>query len=165
MRNTTVDRRDRPSPALATAYDPDSISAGFILSPPVDNSYKWAGGGYLSTAEDLVVFGSAHLREGRLTPASLGLLFTPMTTTDGKGTGYGAGWFVARDSSGHEIVSHSGSAIGGSTMLSVDRSTGVVFAMCVNLTGTPDVGELLGPLWKEIPGYFETAVAAGGGAK
>jgi serine beta-lactamase-like protein LACTB len=28
----------------------------------VDNSYKWAGGGFLSTAEDLVRFGSALLR-------------------------------------------------------------------------------------------------------
>ncbi len=30
-------------------------------TPYVDNSYKWAGGGYLSTVEDLVSFGNALL--------------------------------------------------------------------------------------------------------
>jgi len=31
-------------------------------APYVDNSYKWAGGGFLSTAEDLVRFGSAMMQ-------------------------------------------------------------------------------------------------------
>ena len=30
-------------------------------TPYVDLSYKWAGGGYISTAEDLVKFGNAVL--------------------------------------------------------------------------------------------------------
>ena len=39
------------------------VNAGFV-----DNSYKWAGGGFLSTAEDLVAFSNALL-EGRLRQA------------------------------------------------------------------------------------------------
>ena len=54
----------------------------------------------------------AHL--DRLAEASLKLLFTSMLTADGKETDYG-GWYVGRDSLGHEVV---------------------VFAMCVNLGGT-----------------------------
>ena len=40
-------------------------------APYVDNSYKWAGGGFLSTAEDLVRFGSAMLQPGLLNADSL----------------------------------------------------------------------------------------------
>lgn len=53
-------------------------------APFVDNSYKWAGGGFLSSAEDLVRFGSAMLQRGFLKPESLRLLFTPQKTVDGK---------------------------------------------------------------------------------
>jgi len=56
----------------------------------------------------------AHLEGDRLAEASLKLLFTSMLTADGKETDYG-GWYVGRDSLGHEVV---------------------VFAMCVNLGGT-----------------------------
>ncbi|EDO31568.1 predicted protein, partial [Nematostella vectensis] len=34
---------------------------GLVNVPYVDNSYKWAGGGFISTAEDLVKFGNALL--------------------------------------------------------------------------------------------------------
>ena len=35
-------------------------SSGLLRNTPyVDNSYKWAGGGLVSTAEDLVQFGNA----------------------------------------------------------------------------------------------------------
>ena len=45
-------------------------------APYVDNSYKWAGGGFLSTAEDLVRFGSALLQPGILNAQSLKTMFT-----------------------------------------------------------------------------------------
>ncbi len=40
-------------------------------APYVDNSYKWAGGGFLSTTEDLVRFGTAMLQPGILNAQSL----------------------------------------------------------------------------------------------
>lgn len=64
---------------------------GFQVAPPVDNSYKWAGGGFLSSAEDLVRFGSALLGPGFLQQVSLDLLFTSQRTKDGQPTGYGVG--------------------------------------------------------------------------
>jgi len=62
----------------------------------VDNSYKWAGGGFISTSEDLVRFGSALLQPGYLKAESLKLLFTPQKTTDGKETRYGMGWLTEK---------------------------------------------------------------------
>ncbi|XP_041355824.1 serine beta-lactamase-like protein LACTB, mitochondrial [Gigantopelta aegis] len=41
-------------------------------APYVDNSYKWAGGGFLSTVEDLVKFGNAMLYSFQQTPKTSG---------------------------------------------------------------------------------------------
>jgi serine beta-lactamase-like protein LACTB, mitochondrial len=102
-------------------------------APYVDNSYKWAGGGFLSTAEDLVRFGSALLRPGFLEPASLHLLFTSQTTEAGEETGYGMGWFVGKTKNGKKILQHSGGSVGGSCQLILYPETGVVVALVTNL--------------------------------
>jgi CubicO group peptidase (beta-lactamase class C family) len=104
-------------------------------APFVDNSYKWAGGGFLSTAEDLARFGSALLQPGFLKAESLKLLFTSQKTVDGKETGYGIGWFVGKSRSGQRIYEHAGGAAGGSSQLIVYPDTHVVVAMICNFEG------------------------------
>jgi len=104
-------------------------------APFVDNSYKWAGGGFLSTAEDLARFGSALLQPGFLKPESLRLLFTSQKTADGKETGYGIGWFVGKSKSGQRIYEHAGGAAGGSSQLIVYPDSHVVVAMICNFEG------------------------------
>ena len=76
MTSTAPDKNDSLILNRTRFYDRDSTGA-FVLSQTVDNSYKWAGGGFLSTAEDLVRFGSAYLAPGHLKAATLELLFTP----------------------------------------------------------------------------------------
>jgi len=104
-------------------------------APFVDNSYKWAGGGYLSTAQDLVRFGSAFLQPGYVSEKSLALLFTPQKTNDGKATEYGMGWFVEKSKSGQRIFAHSGGSVGGTSDLIVYPDSGVVIAMVCNFAG------------------------------
>lgn len=104
-------------------------------APYVDNSYKWAGGGFLSTAEDLALFGSALLQPGFLKPESLKLLFTSQKTTDGKETGYGIGWFVGKSKSGQKVYAHDGGAVGGSSRLILYPDARVVVAMICNFEG------------------------------
>src|SRR5258708_14077089 len=58
-------------------------------APYVDNSYKWAGGGFLSTSESLVRFRSMPLQPGFLKPDSLKVLFTPTKTKPGEQTAFG----------------------------------------------------------------------------
>ena len=48
---------------LATFYSPSGN--GFRQAPPVNNEYKLAGGGYLSTATDIALLGQAYL-DGRI---------------------------------------------------------------------------------------------------
>jgi len=136
MTHTAPDRADSLVPHRTRFYDADSAT-GFVLAPAVDNSYKWAGGGFLSTAEDLVKLGSALLEPGLLKAQTLDLLFTSQKTTSGEVTGYGIGWFVTTDSLGHRWVFHGGSSVGGTTVFGVDRDSRVVIAILSNLSDAP----------------------------
>ena len=104
-------------------------------APFVDNSYKWAGGGFLSNAEDLVRFGSALLQPGFLKPESLRLLFTSQKTSKGEETGYGMGWAIHNSKSGLRVYEHSGGSAGGSSQLILYPDTQVVVAMICNFEG------------------------------
>jgi serine beta-lactamase-like protein LACTB len=104
-------------------------------APYVDNSYKWAGGGFLSTAEDLVRFGSQLLQPGFLKASSLEQLFTSQKTKAGEETHYGIGWGIAKTPSGARIYEHSGGSIGGTSQLMVYPDTHVVIALVTNLSG------------------------------
>jgi CubicO group peptidase (beta-lactamase class C family) len=106
-----------------------------LNAPFVDNSYKWAGGGFLSSAEDLARFGSALLQPGFLKPQSLRLLFTSQKAVDGKETGYGMGWFIAKSDSGQRIYAHSGGSAGGSSQLILYPDAHIVVAMVCNFEG------------------------------
>ncbi|HEV8265363.1 MAG TPA: serine hydrolase domain-containing protein [Gemmatimonadales bacterium] len=136
MTSTAPDRNDSVIPNRTRFYERRSrlLGGGVAVAPTVDNSYKWAGGGFLSTAEDLARFGSAHLAPGHLKAATLELLFTPQHTTAGQATPYGIGWFVGRDSLGHRYVYHGGGSVGGTTAFGVDRDSRVVFALVTNLS-------------------------------
>src|SRR6266581_7636191 len=136
MTHTAADRVDSLIPNRTRFYERGADS-GFVAAPPVDNSYKWAGGGFVSTAEDLVQFGSAMLQPGFLKAETLELLFTSQKTTAGEPTGYGIGWFVGTDSLGHRWVFHGGSSVGGTTAFGVDRDSRVVVAITSNLTNAP----------------------------
>ena len=130
---TAPDRNDSLIPNRTRFYD-RRAEGGYAPSATVDNSYKWAGGGFLSTAEDLVRFGSAMLDPGFLKGATLELLFTPQRTGAGEATPYGIGWYVAKDSLGHRYVYHGGGSVGGTTAFGVDRDSRVVFALVTNLS-------------------------------
>lgn len=106
-------------------------------APYVDNSYKWAGGGFLSTSEDLVRFGSALLHPGFLSEESLKALFASQKTTSGKETGYGIGWFIHKSQSGLRIYEHSGGSVGGTSQLIIYPDSRVVIALVTNLSDAP----------------------------
>ena len=61
-------------------------------APTVDNSYKWAGGGFISTAEDLIVFGQSHLDHTLLNEETIRIFWTSQIDGNGDKTNYGIGW-------------------------------------------------------------------------
>ena len=104
-------------------------------APYVDNSYKWAGGGFLSTAEDLVRFGSTIMRPGLLKAETLRIMFTPQKTKAGELSPYGVGWFIRKSRSGRLVYEHSGGSIGGTSQLIVYPDAHLVVALVTNLSG------------------------------
>eukprot|EP00062_Callorhinchus_milii_P002466 gi/632938642/ref/XP_007905816.1/ PREDICTED: serine beta-lactamase-like protein LACTB, mitochondrial [Callorhinchus milii] len=118
---------------------------GYLINCPyVDNSYKWAGGGFLSTVQDLLKFGNAMLYSyqskhfqkgdhrhlpGYLKPETIKMLWTPVEKTelawDKDGT-YAMGWGVIEQKQKygqcrqqHHYLTHTGGAVGASSVLLV----------------------------------------------
>ncbi len=98
----------------------------------VDNSYKWAGGGYLSTPTDLVLFGMAHLDGSLLRPETVEMLWASQRTTAGEETGYGVGWATETKPGGMWTVSHGGGSVGGVTFLLLLPDERAVVALTAN---------------------------------
>ncbi len=139
MNNTIADFNDSLI-AFRTRYYEKTDAGAIVNSPFVDNSCKWAGGGFLSTTEDLVRFGHAHIEPGFLSDTTLALWRTPMKTNSGQSTGYGVGWTISQDSTGTPWFGHSGGSIGGITQLVIYPEPQVVVAMLTN-SGRVDYGD------------------------
>lgn len=125
----------RPHYHLRQSSWGDGTGLGELLNAPyVDNSNKWAGGGLLTTPEDLVRFGSAHLRPGFLTAESLTEILTPGRIENGEVQNRGLNWSIETDDAGRRAISHGGGGVGSNSSLRVYLEEGVVVAIQANLS-------------------------------
>lgn len=97
-----------------------------------DTSMKVAGGGFVSTAEDLVRFGIALNSGSVLEKATVEQMWTEQQTPDGTGTGYGLGFGVAPVQEGIRRLSHSGNQAGAASVLVILPEVGVTYAILTN---------------------------------
>ena len=133
MHDTVADYTDSLIVNRPRYYEKDST--GRLLNAPfVDNSYKWAGGGFLSTAEDIVQFGDGLLEGKLLEPETLEMLWRSQKTSDGTETGYGIGFSVGVDEAGRRWVGHGGGSVGGTTQFLIYPEERLVLAIISNLT-------------------------------
>ncbi len=153
MRDTVADFVTSIIPQRTGYYVRDG-DRRLINAPFVDNSYKWAGGGFLSTTEDVLRFANAHLGDDFLSPSAKRLLFTEQQTRDGEGVGYGFGWFVRTDGEGRQLLSHSGGSVGGTSLVVMQQDTRVVVVGLINLTRANN------GVVREVLSLFLDAVAA-----
>ena len=115
----------------------------------MDSSYKLPGGGYVSTAEDLVHFELALIDGKLLHHPTLMHMWTSQRTTDGKFTGYGMGFRVVDTGSG-TLVGHTGSQQGTSTAMEAFPARRFAAAVMVNMNGVSaasllhEIGEIYG---------------------
>lgn len=114
-------------------------------APFADLSIKWAGGGMIATAPDLVRFALALDAETILSTATQGRMTTPTELADGSLSPYGLGWRVEEDEVGL-WVAHSGGATGGTTHLLRLPERGLAVALTANVQsgeGLPDAARRL----------------------
>ncbi len=132
MNNTLPDWADEDVPNRTKFY----IWRGGqnVEAPYVDNSYKWAGGGFIGTTEDLINFGAAHFDYDFLNEETQEVLITSLETSDGNSTNYGMGYSTLQHA-GNNWVGHSGGSVGGSTMFLVNKEHRIVIAYTINRSG------------------------------
>ncbi len=133
MRSTGADYPDSIVPHRVRFYE--HRGGKLVNAALVDNSYKWAGGGLLSTPVDLVNLGRGLLNHTGLSAETVALLFTPQRLADGTDTGYGIGWRVGTDRKGRKIVHHGGTIDGGRTFLLLYPEQNLVLAITANMSG------------------------------
>ena len=114
---------------------------GFKKATPVDNRYKLAGGGYLTTAEELARFGYACLKGDVLQGDALKELWTSMEV-DGTKTYYGLGWEVSEDMKGRPFYGHRGNSVGGYSNFYIFPKQELIFVALINCTDPEIQSEL-----------------------
>ena len=116
--------------------------SGFRKAIPVDNFYKLAGGGYLSTSEDIAKFGQAFLDKKVEIKESILNQFLTAQQVNGNSTYYGLGWQVSEDAKGRKFYGHVGNGVGGYSNFFVYPKEQLVFSILINCTDPKIQGEL-----------------------
>ncbi len=148
LRHTLADHNDSIV-AHRTEFYEHGPDGGIVNAPYVDNSYKWAGGGFLSTPEDLVRFAQAHMAPGFLEAETLRELQTAQTLRNGESTNYGIGWRTGTQDDGDITLGHSGGSVGGTTLLIIVPEHDLVVAGVVNISGPAS------PIVNQVAAIFE----------
>jgi CubicO group peptidase (beta-lactamase class C family) len=127
MANTCGDDVTRTIPHRAKFYDEVGQENDYG-----DLSYKYAGGGLLSTAEDLSLFGNELLNGKRFDADLKKMMFTSQRTLDKKETGYGLGWYIGHDKNGNRIWHHAGDLFSSSSNLILYPDHNIVISFVGN---------------------------------
>jgi CubicO group peptidase (beta-lactamase class C family) len=141
MNSSTLD--DGSSPARVSDYLVLMSDDAVLPAPETNNSYKWAGGGIVSTPSELARFGVAMLRSELLDQETSDIMFTARNTADGElnPQHYGLGWRMggiryAEDEDSEPgilpLISHGGSSMGSASILLLLPEHEIVVAMTAN---------------------------------
>jgi CubicO group peptidase (beta-lactamase class C family) len=155
LRHTVADHNDSIVAHRTEFYEAER-DGSIVNAPYVDNSYKWAGGGFLSTPEDLVRFGQAHMEPGFLQAQTLAELQTSQALRNGESTNYGIGWNSSVQDDGDTVLGHSGGSVGGTTLLVLIPEHDLVVAGVVNISGPA------GAIVTRVAQVFEDHLEGGG---
>jgi CubicO group peptidase (beta-lactamase class C family) len=142
MDHTVADHTDSII-SLRTRYYERHRDGSVVNAEYVDNSYKWAGGGFLSTPSDLVRFGFAFFGDDFLQPATIAELWAPQTTNAGESTGYGIGWSVRVEDGVVTRAGHGGGSIGGTTGFMTRPPQRAAVAVVGNMSQAPTGGRIV----------------------
>ena len=130
MQDSTADENERIIPHRGRCYQ-INLDGSYRNSPYADLSYKWGSGGFLSSSQDLVKFGSAFLKSGFVNKDSLDLMFVPKDLIQ---EGLGVGWSVYKEGerAPERIYISDGSSVGGSSALVIYPDQKVVISWVMN---------------------------------
>jgi serine beta-lactamase-like protein LACTB len=130
MDQTGPDLRQQISKNKAILYDMDK---GFAEKEkdPEDPSYKWAGGGFISTPIDLVKMAGGYFN-GFLQQQTVDTLFKSQKLNSGQETRVGIGWRISQDVDGRSVRDHAGSMGGARSVICIYPEEKLSIAIMTN---------------------------------
>ncbi|NQX40603.1 CubicO group peptidase, beta-lactamase class C family [Pedobacter steynii] len=140
MKNTGPDlRKHQHYGNLARLYDFKNNQPVEETSPE-DVSYKWAGGGLISTPSDLVKLTFAYTN-GFLKKETVQQMFKPQHLLSGEMLQIGIGWRISKDIFGRNVIEHAGGMEGARTVVCMfpDQETSV--SLMVNASWSSSIEE------------------------
>lgn len=142
MKDTSLDLINHPSsPADIIAATPYEVEGGrYKTAFPVSNSNKYAGGGMLSTAQDLVRLGFAWTGGARISEETRQIFLQPQMLSDSTDNPqfYALGWrnAISEKMFGGKkpvrIIHHGGTGAGGTAFLVIFPDYDLVIAIITN---------------------------------
>lgn len=132
MNNTQIENKRKSIENLTQFYikKNNTIKKG----PSVNNYFKAAGGGFLSTSEDLVSFGYQFIQPTLIHKNTLAEFTTPQLLTTGKSTKYGVGIVISKTKHNLLRLSHSGGGVGATAYLLIYPEKEIVISILTNLS-------------------------------
>ena len=132
MRYTRVDKQRDIIFERAKGYEKSS-DRKFINSPLADLSIKVAGGGLISTAEDILLFAKELLEEKLISKSTLEMMTKPVVLKNGKKYNYGFGFSLSDPSDSLKYFGHDGRGTGFTTGLIIDQSSSTATVFFINV--------------------------------
>ena len=146
MNNTHAEEKNLLGIEKVSYYELDSTKT-MIIAPKVNNSWKWAGGGFISTTEDVAEFLLAHSGYEYLKKTSIMEMITPQKNMDGESTSYGLGWRTRYDKNNNPLIGHTGGSVGGTTYAFMAAHSNTIVVMTTNLSSA-SFGDLRNDLFE-----------------
>lgn len=140
MKNTGPDLRKHQDYAnLARLYDFKDHQLVEETNPE-DVSYKWAGGGLISTPSDLVNLTFAYTN-GFLKNETVKQMFKPQHLLSGEVVQIGIGWRISKDIFGRNVIEHAGGMEGARTVVCMFPDQETAISLMVNASWSSSIEE------------------------
>ena len=133
MTHTSIDKQRVIVPYRVKGYEKDSKRL-IVNAPLADLSIKYAGGGLLSNADDLLKFSIALLDGKLIKQSTLDIMTKQTKLKNGKLIDYGLGFALEFKSDSLFSISHTGGGTGFSTMLLIYPGLKVSAVHLINIS-------------------------------
>ncbi len=133
MNQTSLGFSDKEMPNRTSFYVKQHGKVN--IAPQVSNEFKAAGGGFVSTTEDLILFGNEIINPKTVSKEVLTEMVTPLKLSTGKKTNYGIGIGVLKLKNNVLRYSHSGGGMGATAFLLIYPEKDMVISILTNLSG------------------------------
>jgi CubicO group peptidase (beta-lactamase class C family) len=132
MQSTLVDKQREIILNRVKGYEKDA-ERKIANAPLADLSIKVAGGGLLSTPNDLLLFAKALLENKILKQSTLEMMIRKSKLKSGKNIDYGLGFSLTLENDSLKYFSHNGAGTGFSSMLLIDPKLKIASVHLINI--------------------------------